>query len=175
MNQTFLRLSGAVMLLFMLAGHVELGLAQQKPGESSAVVIQRVMTTAVARCHTTINGVRAITFESPTNEEFAEVKALGPEAVAPLARYLDLEPRSDFAQLIAVKFLMVIGGPSTLAPLKRAFAQDQWDVTRAAALDGMFAVSQVEAKPFVEAALQDKSQVVRQRAQQLRALYQQDN
>jgi hypothetical protein len=44
---------------------------------------------------------------------------------------------------------MAIDGSSTLGPLKRAFAQDQWEVTRAAALDGIFAVSQLEAKPYV--------------------------
>jgi len=39
-------------------------------------------------------------------------------------------------------------------------AEDQWEVTRAAALDGLFAVSQVEAKPYVKAALGDMSQLV---------------
>jgi hypothetical protein len=64
---------------------------------------------------------------------------------------------------------------STLGPLKRAFAQDQWEVTRVAALDGIFAVSQVEAEPYVEAALGDSSQLVRQRAKELLALYQEQN
>ena len=67
---------------------------------------------------------------------------------------------------------MAIGGPSTLGPLERALAQDQWDVTRAAALDGIYQVSPAEAKPYVEAALGDKSQVVRQRAHGLLSLYQ---
>ncbi len=103
------------------------------------------------------------------------MKALGQKAIVPLARYLDLQTKNGFTQLFAVKFLMAIGGPSTSGPLKRAFAEDQWEVTRAAALDGLFAVSQVEAKPYVEAALADKSQLVRQRAHDLRSLYQQQN
>ena len=70
---------------------------------------------------------------------------------------------------------MAIGGSSTLGPLKRAFAQDQWEVTRAAALDGIFGVSPVEAKPHVEAALTDSSQLVRLRAHHLLSLYQQQN
>jgi hypothetical protein len=70
---------------------------------------------------------------------------------------------------------MTIGGSSTLGPLKRAFAQDQWEVTRAAALDGIFAVSQVEAQPYVEAAVVDSSQLVRQRAHHLWSLHQQQN
>jgi len=66
---------------------------------------------------------------------------------------------------------MAIGGASTLGPLKRAFAQDQWEVTRTAALSGMFAASHAEAKPFVEAALSDSSPLVRQRARDLWKLY----
>jgi len=133
------------------------------------------MTPALARCYSTVDGIKRITFEPATNEEFAEVKALGQKAVAPLARYVDLRPKNDFTQLFAVKFLMAIGGPSTLGPLKRALADDQWDVTRAAALDGIFGVSRAEAKPYVEAALGDTSEVVRQRAHYLWSLYQQQN
>jgi hypothetical protein len=66
---------------------------------------------------------------------------------------LTYSPKPDLTQLFAVKFLMALCGSSTLGPLKRAFAQDQGEVTRAAALDGLFAVSQVEAKPYVKAAL----------------------
>jgi hypothetical protein len=54
-------------------------------------------------------------------------------------------------------------------------AEDQWEVTRAAALDGLFAVSQVEAKPYVKAALGDMSQLVWRRAHDLWSLYQQQN
>ncbi len=100
------------------------------------------------------------------------MEAVGQKAVAPLAKYLDLQPKNDLTQLFAVKFLMAIGGSSTLGPLKRAFAQDQWEVTRAAALDGIFAVSRAEAKPYVEAALSDSSQLVQQRAHHLWSLYQ---
>jgi hypothetical protein len=133
-----------------------------------------LLTTALSRCYSTVNGVRRISFEPPTNQ-FAEVEALGQTAVAPLASYLDLQTKNGFTQLFAVKFLMAIGGSSTLGPLKRAFAQDQWEVTRAAALDGLFAVSQVEAKPYVEAALGDRSQLVRRRAHDLWSLNQQQN
>jgi hypothetical protein len=133
------------------------------------------MTTALSSCYSTANGVKRITFEPATNQEFAEVEPLGQKAVAPLARYLDLQPKNGFTQLYAVNFLIAIGGSSTLGPLIRAFAQDQWEVTRAVALDGIFAVSQAEAKPYVEAALRDSSQLVRQRAHDLWSLYQQQN
>lgn len=67
---------------------------------------------------------------------------------------------------------MAIGGPSTLSLLKRAFAEDQWEVTRATALSGMFQVSLTEAKPYVEAALGDRSETIRQTAHALWSLYQ---
>jgi hypothetical protein len=159
----------------MISGHASLGFGQASDPKSAAVVDQ-IMATALARCYSTgADGFKRIDFITPTNEEFAQMEALGQKAIVPLARYVDLRPKNDFTQLFAVKFLMAIGGPSTLGPLKRALAQDQWDVTRAAALSGIFAVSPAEAKPYVEAALGDKSQVVRLRAQHLLSLYQQQN
>jgi hypothetical protein len=171
MNQAQRSLCRALMLSCIVIGYASLGFGQASDQKNFAI-IDRIMTTALSRCYSTVNGVKRITFEPATNQEFAEVKALGQNAVGTLARYLDLQPKDDLSQLFAVKFLMAIGGTSTLDPLKRAFAQDQWEVTRAAALDGIFAISPAEAKPYVEAALDDKSQVVRLRAQHLWSLYQ---
>lgn len=170
MNQAQRCLCRALVLSCMLSGNASLGSGQTSDAKSSAVVDQ-IMTTALSRCYSTVDGVRRISFVSPTNEEFAEVEALGQEAIVPLARYLDLQQKNGFTQLFAVKFLIAIGGPSTFGPLKRASAQDQWEVTRAAALSGMFRVSRAEAKPYVEAALGDGSQLVRQRARDLWSLY----
>ena len=171
MNQAQRCLCRALVLSCMVIGYASLGFGQTSDQKSSAIIDQ-IMTTALSRCYSTVIGVRRITFEPATNQESAEVKELGEKAVAPLARYLDLKQKNGFTQLFAVKFLMAIGGSSTLGPLKRAFAQDQWEVTRAAALDGIFAVSPAEAEPYVEAALGDGSQQVRQRAQHLWSLYQ---
>ncbi len=66
-------------------------------------------------------------------------------------------------------------GSSILGPLKRAFAQDQREVTRAAALDGIFSVSRDEARPYDEAALAVGSHLVQWRAKRLLALYQEQN
>jgi len=174
MTQARRRLCGLLISSGIVVGDASLGFGQASDPKSSAV-IERIMTTDLSRCYSTVNGVKRITFEPATNQEFAQVEALGQKAVAPLARYLDLQQKNGFTQLYAVKFLMAIGGSSTLGPLKRAFAQDQWEVTRAAALDGIFAVSQVEAKPYVEAALGDSSQLVQQTAHHLLALYQEQN
>ena len=174
MNQAQRSLRGALVLSCIVIGYASLGFGQASDPKSSAI-IEQIMTTALSRCYSTVNGVKRITFEPATNQEFAEVKALGQDAVAPLARYLDLQSKNGFTQLYTVKFLMAIGGSSTLGPLKRTFAQDQWEVTRAAALSGLFAVSQVEAKPYVEAALGDRSQLVRRYAHDLWSLYQEQN
>ncbi len=174
MNQAQQSLCRALVMSCIVIGYTSLGFGQASDPKSSAI-IDRIMTAALSRCYSTVNGVKRITFEPATNQEFAEVKALGQDAVAPLARYLGLQSKNGFTQLYTVKFLMAIGGSSTLGPLKRAFAQDQWEVTRAAALDGIFGVSPAEAKPYVEAALTDSSQLVRLRAHHLLSLYQQQN
>jgi hypothetical protein len=159
------------MLSCILSGFALLVFGQESGSEAPAVV-QQIMTAALARCYSTVDGVRKISFAPPTDKELDQIKALGQKAIGPLAGYLDLQAKNGLTQLLAVKFLVEMGGPPTFAPLKRAFAEDQWEVTRAVALAGMFSVSQGQAKPFVEAALKDKSQLVRQRAQDLIAFYQ---
>jgi hypothetical protein len=167
MNQAQRSLCRALVLSCIVIGYASRGFGQASDPKSAAVVDQ-IMATALARCYSTgTDGFKRIHFVTPTNEEFAQVKALGQRAIVPLARHLDLQPKNDFTQLFAVKFLMAIGGSSTLGPLKRAFAQDQWEVTRAAALSGMFSVSPDAARPYVEAALTDKSHLVQQRAQEV--------
>ena len=183
MNQAQRSLRRALVLSCIVIGFASLAFGQASDPKSSAIIDQ-IMTTALSRCYSTVEGVKGnghkwfshrISFEPATNQEFAEVKELGEKAVAPLAKYLDLQPKNDLTQLYAVKFLMAIGGPSTLGPLKRAFAQDQWEVTRAVALSGIFQVSPADAKPYVEAALSDRSQLVQQYAHHLLSLYQQQN
>ena len=123
MNQAQRSLRRALVLSCIVIGYASLVFGQTSDPKSSAI-IERIMTTALSRCYSTVNGVKRITFKHPTNQEFAEVKALGQEAVAPLGRYIDLQQKNGFTQLFAVKFLMAIGGSSTLGPLRRAFAQD---------------------------------------------------
>lgn len=175
MNRAQRSLCRALVLSCMVSGYASLGFGQASDPKSAAVVDQ-IMATALARCYSTdTDGFKRIEFIPSTNEEFARVKALGQKAIEPLAKYLDLQTKNGFTQLFAVKFLMAIGGSSTLGPLKRALAQDQWEVTRAAALDGMFAVSPAEARPYVKAALSDSSQLMQLRAHQLLSLYARQN
>jgi hypothetical protein len=92
MNQAQRSLCRAFVLSCIVIGYASLGFGQASDPKSSAVIDQ-IMTTALSRCYSTVNGVKRITFEPATNQEFAEVKALGPEAVAPLGRYLDLQQK----------------------------------------------------------------------------------
>lgn len=170
MRMSRLNFGGALVFLCVLMsfrGFAETG-AQQE-----SAVVQRVMASALSRCYSSVNGVTKISFEAPTDQEFAEIAALGVRAISPLAEYFDLEPKAGFAQLFAVKFLMTIKDPQTFNPLKRAFAQDQWEVVRAAALAGMFRISRTETLPYIASALNDKSEVVRRRAKELLILSQQ--
>jgi hypothetical protein len=159
-----------VLLCLGLMGSAELGVIRPAAPAANAVV-DRIMATALSRCYSKVNGVTRIAFEPPTSEELAQIKALGEGAVAPLARYIELVPKNGLTQLLAVKFLITVGARSTLGPLEKAFDQDQWEVTRAQALSGIFGISQVEAKPYVHAGLSDRSSLVRRRAQALFQLY----
>ncbi len=103
MNQAQLSLRRALVLSCIVIGYASLGFGQASDPKSAAI-IEQIMTTALSRCYSTVDGVKRITFESPPNEEFTEVEALGQKAVAPLARYLDLQPKNGFTQLFAVKF-----------------------------------------------------------------------
>lgn len=137
-------------------------------------VIKRIMSSALARCHSEHDGIKSLSFVPPTNEEVAEVTAWGDDAIAPLASYVDSKPNDGFTQLFAVRFLMALHSPDTFPPLARAFGRDQWEVTRDAALNAMFALSEQRAKPYVKAALSDESNVVKQSAAHLWSLYKAD-
>jgi hypothetical protein len=113
------------------------------------------------------DGVEKVTFIPPSNDEIETIKSLGSAAIEPLSTYLDAQVDGGFTQLFAVKFLTALRNPAALGALQRAFAQDQWEVTRMAALDGMFETSKTASKPYVEAALEDKSPVVRHAAEHL--------
>jgi hypothetical protein len=162
----------SVLICFASFTEVHNGISQVSTPTASEVVRQ-IMTTALSRCYSNIDGVKRITFEPATSDEFAKVKALGEAAVAPLAEYIDLKSKNGFTQLFAVKFLIALGGTSTWDPLKRALDEDQWEVTRAQALAGLYQLSPSDAKPYVHALLKDGSPLVRQRANDLWQTYMQ--
>src|SRR5260370_24550874 len=116
MSQTQRCLCVILIVACIFAGDAPLGFGQASDAKSSAV-IQQIMTTALSRCYSTVNGVRRISFAPPTNQEFAEVEALAQKAVAPLATYLDLETKTGFPHLFPVNFPWTPHPPSPLVPL----------------------------------------------------------
>jgi cell shape-determining protein MreC len=78
MNQAQRGLRRALVLSCIVIGYAWLGFGQASDPKNSAI-IEQIMTTALSRCYSTVNGVKRITLESPTNQEFAEVNALGQE------------------------------------------------------------------------------------------------
>jgi len=119
MNQAQRGLRRALVLSCIVIGNASLAFGQASDPKSSAVIDQ-IMATALSRCYSTVNGVKRITFYPLTNQEVAEVEALGQKAVAPLARYLDLQEKNGFTQLFAVPHMTknFIGRRSAWATIK---------------------------------------------------------
>jgi hypothetical protein len=67
MNQAQRGLRRALMLSCIVIEYASLGFGQASDPKSSAT-IEQIMSTALSRCYSTVNGVKRITFESPTNQ-----------------------------------------------------------------------------------------------------------
>src|SRR5260221_9277139 len=80
MNRPQRSLRRALVLSCIVIGYASLGFGQASDPKSSAIIDQ-IMATALSRCYSTVNGVKRISFEPATNEEFAQVKALGQKAI----------------------------------------------------------------------------------------------
>jgi hypothetical protein len=159
------------LLIILLGSNAAYPSDQVGKNSRAEAIVREIIAADLSRCHSSVNGVRKISFVPSTNAEVAEIRSLGVEAIPPLATYLDIEPNDGFTQLFAVRFLADIGGSATLVPLKRAFAQDQWEVTRLAALEAMFRASPAEAEPYVKRALKDQSSLIRKHANELWDFY----
>ena len=134
--------------------------------------VKSIMNTSVNRCYTTTKeGISRISWVPASNEDVNKIKDLGKAAIPILDGYITAQSKDGFTQLFAVKFLIQIGGRPTETALEHALSSDQWDVTKAQALSGLYQVSTVDALPYIYAALSDPSQLVRQRARELSELY----
>jgi len=181
MNRQWHRFLRILLLLGMFGARLPFGFAQVSSPTTSDIV-KRTMAAALARCHskTSLNGVEAITYIPPTNDEIETIKSLGSAAVEQLSTYAQAKVDCGFAKidcgfpapLLALKFLTALRNPAALGAFQSAFAQDQWEVTRMYALAGMFETSKTAAEPYVKAALEDKSPNVRHMAEGLWLSYQ---
>jgi hypothetical protein len=171
MNGYALRALTVSMTVMLLSASPGFGEAQLEQAPNAEAKVSTIMQHASSRFTTHLDGVKQISWQPPTDEEISEIRSLGELAVDPLAKYLDSAQKDDLTQLLAVKFLAALKLPSTSTPLKLALAPDRWEITRAAALSTLYDLSQSDAKPYVQAALADKSALVRQRAKSLMDLY----
>lgn len=178
MNQQWHRFLRVLLLLGMFGARLPFGFAQVSSPTTSDIV-KRTMAAALARCHSKADGIEAFTFIPPSNDEIETIKPLGSAAVEPLSTYVQAKADCGFAKidcgfapLFALKFLTALRNPAALGAFQRAFAQDEWEVTRMYALAGMFETSKTAAEPYVKAALEDKSPNVRRMAEGLWLSYQ---
>ena len=172
MNRQWHGFLHVLLLLGIFGALLPFGFAQTSSPTTSDIV-KRTMAAALARCRSkTADGVVAMTFIPPSNDEIETIKSLGSAAVEPLSTYLESKVDCGFAQLFALKFLTALRDPAALGAFQRAVAQDQWEVTRMYALAGMFETSKTAAEPYVKAALEDKSPNVQHMAEGLWLSYQ---
>jgi hypothetical protein len=104
MNRQWHGFLHVLLLLGIFGARLPSGFAQT--GRSAASdTVKRTMAAVLAHCHFKVDGVEAITFVPPSNDEIETIKSLGSAAIEPLSRYLDEEVDDGFSHLFAVRFL----------------------------------------------------------------------
>lgn len=88
---------------------------------------------------------------------------------------LFLDDKRGFAQLLAVKFLTAVRGPTVYDPLVHATSKDKWQVTRLSAMDGLASSPSVEKLTVIEALQTDEDLLVAKRAREIVDRMIQDN
>jgi HEAT repeat protein len=120
--------------------------------EDANVAVQKIVKGILERGEgRTESGIRTTTFMPPNDEEVAEIKDWGEQAINPLTQFLDSdEPR---AQLLAVRLLGVVGGPDIIPPLKRALEPNRWVVVRTQALSSLMSAPRTDSIPLIHEVL----------------------
>lgn len=94
----------AGLLLILLFANAAYPSDQIGNNSRAEAVVREIMAADISRCHSSVNGVKMISFVPPTDAEVAQIRSLGIEAIPPLAAYLDLKSNDGFTQLFAVGF-----------------------------------------------------------------------
>jgi hypothetical protein len=127
-------------------------------------IVQRVL----ARGHqTNPDGVLSISFMPPTNEDYAEIRAIGIPAISPLAMHLD--DKSDFSQLIAIKFLnsLVDLDPTVQSKLQLGLSPDRWVVVRLTSMEALDRIPSANFFATAQVMQQDRDPLVAKRAREI--------
>lgn len=138
--------------------------------DDASLKVKQIMDDTLARGVTLLpDGIKATTWVPPTAHDIMAIKALGDYAIRPLGSYLNSEePR---AQLLAVRFLGVIGGEAIIPFIRTALEPNRWVVVRTQALSSLMSVPPTAAIPIIEHTLEtDHEEPVQQRAKQLLTL-----
>ena len=112
-----------------------------------------------------VHGVTRLSWVSPMPEDYRDMALIGPEAVKPLS--LLLEDRGGFANLLSVKFLIRIGGPSVFRALVRATNRDEWDVVRFTAMEEIAASPNAETAAIIKRMQNDKDPFIAKKAREI--------
>jgi FtsX-like permease family len=100
--------------------------------------------------HKPVKGIGRLSFVSPDQQDCEEIAKLGVLAIPVLALYVppDAKP-CGFVQLVAVRFLGLIGTPAIISPLGRALDPNKWEVVRSSALEFLGARPEPEATSII--------------------------
>lgn len=120
--------------------------------------------------HKPVNGIVRISWVPLTAADCEEIAKLGVQAVPALALYVppDAKP-GGFVQLLAVKFLAIIGTPATIPSLGNALDSKNWSPVRLSALEALGSRPEAEATTLIRSETTDRDPQVSQRAIQLLA------
>jgi HEAT repeats len=114
-----------------------------------------------------VKGVTRISWVPPETEDYREMESIGPDAVKPLSGLLDYSDKDGLVQLLAVKFLVGIGGVSVVQPLVRATKKDQWQVVRFAAMEELAASPNAETMAVIKALQTDADPAIAKEAREI--------
>jgi hypothetical protein len=145
---------------------------QDLPSERVKTIISRCLARdySIASGHTSdgrpVNGVTAMTWVPPTTEDNQEMASIGPDAIKPLSLLLD-EDRGGFVQLLAVRFLVGIGGASVYDALVRATKRDKWQVVRFTAMEGLAVSPNPEGLSIIQSLQADEDTYIAGKAREI--------
>ena len=145
--------------------------AQDVPAERVRTIISRCLArdysivNGYASDGRPVNGATRISWVPPMPEDYQEMASIGSDAVKPLSLFLD--DRGGFVNLLAVKFLIRIGGASAFGSLVRATNRDEWDVVRVTAMEELAASPNAETTAIIKVMQNDEDPFIAKKAREI--------
>lgn len=181
MNTRSIARAATIVLSFLLGTAAYSGFCQSLPGsvhnneDGPSERVKAIISRCLARDYSIVNGyasggrpvhgVTRLSWVSPMPEDYRDMTLIGPEAVKPLS--LLLEDKGGFVNLLAVKFLIEIGGPSAFRALVRATNRDEWDVVRFTAMEELAASPNAETAAIIKRMQNEKDPYIAKTAREI--------